>query len=343
MNRFDSVGLERVLDRFPRIMMGHLPTPIEDMPRFGADLGIDLAVKRDDCTGIAFGGNKVRQLEFYLGAAQSRGADVILITGAVQSNFVRTAAAMAARLGMACHIQLEDRVPGTSDLHRSNGNVLLDRMLGVTLHSYPDGEDEAGADRALGVLADALKEKGHTPFIVPLGADSPPLGALGYVSAAIELVQQLLDADRQIDTIVVASGSALTHAGLLLGLRQLGSPIAVHGVCVRRAAEAQMIRVAKRVEDTAALLEVDSVVTDEDICVTDAVLAPGYGRLNDATKHAICQAAVLEGLFLDPVYTGKVMAGLVDLSNKGDLAGRKVLFWHTGGQPALFGYADQLV
>jgi len=330
------------LERFPRAAIGHLPTPLEAMPNLGRELGLSLFVKRDDCTGIGFGGNKVRQLEYYLGAAQAANADVLLITGAVQSNFVRTAAAMGRRLGMACHIQLEERVPNITALHRTNGNVLLDRLLGATLHSYPEGEDEAGADAEIGRIADKLRDSGHTPYVIPLGADSKPLGALGYVRAALEVLAQI-DAIGGIDEIVVASGSALTHAGLLLGLRLAGDKTSVRGICVRRDAEQQTARVLKRVAATAALLGIDSPVGANDVHVSDEALGPGYGQMTADTRAAISRTARAEGLFLDPVYTGKVMAGLITLSQVGDLTGPRFLFWHTGGQPALFGYADQLL
>ena len=331
------------LERFPRASLGHLPTPLEAMPNLGQELGLSLFVKRDDCTGIGFGGNKVRQLEYYLGAAQIAQADVLLITGAVQSNFVRTAAAMGRRLGMGCHIQLEERVPDVSDLHRRNGNVLLDQLLGATLHSYPEGEDEAGADAAIDRLAEGLRCAGQRPYIIPLGPESKPLGALGYVRAAFELLTQV-EAVGGFDEIVVASGSALTHAGLLLGLRLAGDRTPVRGVCVRRSATQQTARVIQRVADTADLLGVDGqMVPAQDVSVTDAALGPGYGRMTADTRAAIERTARAEGLFLDPVYTGKVMAGLIGLAQTNALSGRRVLFWHTGGQPALFGYADQFL
>ena len=330
------------LNAFPRAQIGHLPTPFEAMPNLGQRLGLELFVKRDDCTGIGFGGNKVRQLEYYLGDAVSQRADVLLITGAVQSNFVRTAAAMGRRLGMDCHIQLEERVPDITALHRTNGNVFLDKLLGATLHSYPDGEDEAGADAAVEALAQTLRKDGKRPYIIPLGADSKPLGALGYIQAAQEVLQQI-EAVGGIDEIVVASGSALTHAGLLLGLRLLGSDVSVRGICVRRDAALQTARVAKRVADTAALLGVKSPAGSGDIHTSDASLGPGYGRISSGTRKAIELTARAEGLFLDPVYTGKAMAGLMGMAEAKTFNGARVLFWHTGGQPALFGYADQLV
>lgn len=332
--------LKDALARFPRMAMAHLPTKIEWMGNLGAELGIDLWVKRDDCTGIGFGGNKVRQLEFYFGAAQMAAADTVLITGAVQSNFVRTAAAMGRRLGLDCHIQLEERVPGVSDLYRQSGNVLLDKLLGATLHSFPEGENEAGADAAVAEIARDLEAKGRRPYIIPLGADHPPLGALGYVVAAMELLEQLNDTD-PFDEIVVASGSALTHVGLLYGLRALGSRVPVRGICVRRDARAQRTRVLRRFGDLAQLMDLPVLIDPDEIRLYDDTLAPGYGRLNDATTNAIRWTAHSEGLFLDPVYTGKAMAGLMELAEMGELAGHRILFWHTGGQPALFGYGDQ--
>ena len=330
----------KALERFPRAVMGHLPTPMEALPNLSAALRLSLFVKRDDCTGVGFGGNKVRQLEYYLGAAQAAGADVLLITGAVQSNFVRTAAAMGRRLGMECHIQLEERVPDISAVHRTNGNVLLDQLLGATLHSFSEGENEAGADQAIERIADDLRSRGQRPYIIPLGADSKPLGALGYVRAAVE-IQTQIQAVGGIDEIVVGSGSALTHAGLLLGLRLLGDHTPVYGVCVRRTANLQAARVLKRVADTAALLQVTCPVGETDIRLTDAALGPGYGQMTPETISAIELTARTEGLFLDPVYTGKVMAGLIGLGQADQLNGSRVLFLHTGGQPALFGYADQ--
>ena len=329
------------LRRFPKVDVAHLPTPLEKLSNLGEDLGLSLFVKRDDCTGFAFGGNKVRQLEYYIGDAKEKDADTVLITGAVQSNFVRTAAAMARRFGMQCHIQLEERVSGASDLYRSNGNVLLDRLLGVTIHTFPVGGDESGADKALYKLADDLREQGHRPYVITLGTDHPPLGALGYVEAALEYNAQRQDLDA-FDAIVVGSGSASTHSGLLYGLRAIGDQTPVIGICVRRAASLQKPRVEGRVDDIDDLLGTNDTVQHGDVRVFDGALAPGYGKLNDITRRAILDTAGREGLFLDPTYTGKVMGGLMMLAESGELSGKRVLFWHTGGQPGLFAYADQL-
>lgn len=333
--------LKTLLKPHARVVVATTPTPVEPLANLGAALGLNLFVKRDDQTGVAFGGNKVRQLEFYFGKALAQRADTILITGAVQSNFTRTAAAFAARFGMECHIQQENRVPDTAEIYHQNGNVLLNRLMGAHLHTYADGEDEAGADRAMLSLAEQLRQQGRRPFVIPLGADHPPLGALGYMVAAEELASQLKDLP-PIDEIILPTGSALTHVGLLFGLRQLGLKTPVRGICVRRDAVAQRARVLQRCDDLARLLNTNSPVAAADIRVSDTVLAPGYGRMSDAVTQAISLTAKHEGLFLDPVYTGKAMAGLIALRTDDDLAGKTVLFWHTGGLPALFAYGHQL-
>ena len=334
-------GLGR-LDAIARVRLAHVPTPVEAMVNLGRELGAaGLFVKRDDCTGLAFGGNKVRQLEFYFGAAREAGADTALITGAVQSNFVRLAAAAANRLGMDCHIQLEERVPKSDPVYRNSGNVLLDRLLGATLHAYPDGEDEAGADRRLGEIADRLRGEGRKPYIIPLAPGHPPLGALGYVDAAREILAQMDEEGRAFDEVVVASGSGHTHAGLLTGFRALGSPVRVTGVCVRRDAATQRARIGTRCAEIAGLLGIDPVVGDADIHLNDDFLAPGYGRLNDATREAMALAARTEGLLLDPVYTSKAMAGFIQRAREAG-ADRSLLFVHTGGTPALFAYEPAL-
>ena len=333
------------LQEFPRLALAHVPTPIEEMANLSEALGGPrLFVKRDDYTGIGFGGNKVRQLEFYFGAAKAESADTVLITGALQSNYARTAAAIARKLGMACHLQLEERVAKNSALYRTSGNLLLDRLLGATLHSYAEGEDEAGADAALEALAEGLRAEGARPYIVPLGLKNKPLGALGYVVAAAELLRQLDELDLTIDEIIVPSGSAFTHRGLLFGLRALGSKIPVTGVCVRRVASAQGPRVTQRLGEIGAMLELEVAFDDADVVLSDDLLGPGYGLLNDETKAAILLAARSEGLFLDPVYSGKTMAALIQRVQSGAIgAVATLLFLHTGGQPALFAYGDELI
>lgn len=330
------------LDTLPRAILSHTPTPIDALPNLSRHIGkADLFAKRDDCTGLGMGGNKSRQLEFYIGEAVEQGADTILITGAVQSNFVRMAAAGARKMGMDCHIQLEERVANPTDLYRHSGNILLDRILGATLHSYPEGEDEAGADRSLEEIASNLRADGKKPYVIHLGPGHPPLGALGYVVAACELVQQMMNQDITYDEIIVASGSGATHAGLLFGLRALGCTIPVKGICVRRDKSSQRPRIVTRCREIAELLDIDNPISEVDIEINDDVLAPGYGKMNDAVLEAIRLAAHNEGLVLDPVYTGRTMAGFLDRARQ-STHGQKLLFIHTGGQPAIFGYEADL-
>ena len=331
------------VDRFPRVRLGHAPTPLDAAPRLGAALGVELWIKRDDCAGLALGGNKVRQLEFHLGEARARGADTVLVTGAVQSNLVRVAAAGARRLGMAAHVQLEERVDEAGGLYRASGNVLLDRLLGATLHSLPVGEDEGAADAALERLARGLADEGRRPYVIHSAPGHAPLGGLGYVLAAEEVAAQASALGMGFDAVVCASGSALTHAGLLVGLRAVGATTPVRGICVRRDARRQGARVAQVAGALAEMIDRPEAFEADDVDVSDAALAPGYGRLNDAVREALELAARHEALLLDPVYTGKAMAGLVAHVRAGRIAaGSRVLFVHTGGLPAVFAYGDRL-
>lgn len=328
------------LTRMPRARLHHGVTPLEAMNNLGAASGFGSCwVKRDDHHGLAFGGNKVRQLEFYFGEALAQDADTVLITGAVQSNFVRLTAAAAAKLGLGCHVQLEERVDHPSGTYRHSGNVLVTKMLGATVHSYPDGEDEAGADAQLGVIAAELKSAGKRPYIIPLAPGHPPLGALGYVVAAHELLGQFAELQLDVSAISVASGSGNTHAGLLFGLRALESSIKVEGICVRRSASVQAPRLLSRCDQIAELLEMDNPVGVGDIMVKDDWLAPGYGVASDEVMHAILKAARSEALMLDPTYTGKAMAGYL-AGCRTDMATR--VFLHTGGTPGVFAYGEEL-
>ena len=330
------------LPEMPRCRLTGAETPLEPMHRLSAkNTGARLWVKRDDMQGLAFGGNKVRQLEYYFGAAQAAAADTVLITGAVQSNFCRLTAAYAARLGMECHIQLEERVPSNDPLYRDSGNVLLDRLLGAVLHSYGAGEDEAGADRALEEIAADLRGRGRRPYVIHLAPGHRPLGALGYIDCVREVLEQEAAAGVRFDHAVVASGSGATHAGFLFGLRALGSDLPVLGVCVRRPAEQQRPRLIARCAEIADLLETTNPVADDAVVVTDRFLPPGYGRSNAPTERAIRLGARTEALMLDPVYTGKCLAGALALAGNRP-EHENVLFVHTGGTPAIFAYANSL-
>ncbi|MBY8978202.1 D-cysteine desulfhydrase family protein [Rhodobacteraceae bacterium NNCM2] len=330
------------LDDLPAATLSPTPTLLEPLDRLSAaNTGARIWAKRDDTQPLAFGGNKVRQLAFYFGAAEAMGADTVLITGAVQSNYCRLAAAYAAKLGMECHIQHEARVSNTSEAYHHSGNVLLDRMLGATIHQYPHGEDEAGADRRLDELAEGLRRDGKVPYVIHLGAGHPPLGALGYVVCAREVLSQLAERSITIDHIAIPSGSGATHAGFLFGMRALGSTIPVTGYCVRRDAKQQKPRIEARCAEIAELLGIENPVTPEDVVVNDRFLKPGYGQINYPTERAIRMAARNEALILDPVYSGKCMAGALNIA--GNLReDQNVLFIHTGGTPAIFAYSAAL-
>lgn len=335
----DQLDFDQCLNSFPRAKLLGAPTPVERLNRLSDHLGIDLWIKRDDLTGLSFAGNKARQLEFYLGEAQHQQADTILITGAVQSNFVRSAAAAAAKLGMESILQLEERVPGMGDIYRRSGNVLLAQILGAEHIGYPRGEDEYGADFALETRAEQLRREGRRPFVIHLGTDHPPLGALGYIVGATELSRQI----GGFDLAVVPSGSGATHGGFLTGLRMIGETAPVFGICVRRDQNAQKTRMQNLLGKLTKLIRVDPSLVLESIELWDGALSPGYGQIGPRTREALTLMARTEGIFLDPVYSAKTFAGLLDLLEAGVIQkGAKVVLLHTGGQPALFAYQEEL-
>lgn len=332
------------LSKLPRVQFAHLPTPLEPMENLSKKFGGPrLFVKRDDCTGVAMGGNKARQADFYFGEAVKSGADTAVTTGAIQSNHARMTCAYARKLGMACELQLEHRVAGKGHTYLNSGNILIDRLLGARIHEYADGEDEKGADENLGRIAAQVEADGGKPFVIPLGADHPPIGALGYLEAADELLGQTAAMGIDFDVIVLPSGSASTHAGLLTGLRALGCKARVLGVCVRREASAQAPRVLARSNATAELAGLSVSITDDDVLVTDAYFGGGYGQLSPEAMEAMTLAAECEGLLLDPVYTAKAMAGLIGAIRNGSIGpSETAVFLHTGGTPALFAYEEIL-
>lgn len=331
-------------DNYPRVELSHTPTPIECLKNLSEKLqGPKIWAKRDDCTGLAMGGNKARQLEFYIGDAVSKGADTLLTTGAVQSNHVRMTVAAARKLGLEVEVQLEKRVTGRQSEYYDSGNPFLMKMMGAKIHSYPVGEDEEGADRALESRAQELRSEGRHPYVIPLSGDHIPYGSLGYVKCVEELLLQARQRSLTIDGIVLASGSATTHSGMLAGLRALNSHIPVYGYCVRRDQDAQRMRVYKKSCQVAEMISCAGAVKQEDVWVDDCMLHPGYGQLNEDLLEAMRLTARSEGLLLDPTYTGKAMAGLIHGISTGLFkAGQNIVFLHTGGTPALFGYPEVL-
>jgi D-cysteine desulfhydrase/L-cysteate sulfo-lyase len=326
---------------FPRVHLGHTPTPLELLKNISAEFGTNVWIKRDDCTGLAFGGNKTRQLDFYLGQALQQGADTLLTTGAVQSNHVRTTVAAARKLGLEVEVQLEHRVDREQTEYHNSGNPYLVRLMGARINYYPVGEDEDGADKALEVRATELAAQGRKPFVIPLSNAHTPYGALGYVEGAEELMAQLQELQVEPIRFIVPTGSASTHSGFLLGVRACGSAIPVHGVCVRRDSASQLQRVSKKLNSVIATIGCAIRIPDNDIICDDSQLAPGYGLPSDATVAAIRYMARKEGILLDPTYSGKTFAVLLKMLRDGDFArDQHVVFLHTGGAVSLFGYPE---
>ena len=326
-----------------RVDLGPIRTPLEKLPRLGKELGIHLYAKRDDSHPLGMGGNKVRQLEYYFGPALEMGADTVLITGAVQSNFVRLCAAAARKVGWQPVVQLENRVPKDDADYRNSGNVLLDRIFGAEVHYFSEGENEKAADENLDRIANKIRAEGRNPYVIHLGIDHSPLGGLGYALAAAETKIQLDGLQVSPDCVVIPSGSGLTHSGFLCGARTINWGVPVHGICVRRPADLQCKRILKRSLELNDMLIGGQPVSNEDIIVDDSVLSPGYGQLNDQVREAIELTARLEGVLLDPVYSGRCMAGLIDLVRIGKInKGDQVLFIHTGGLPGIFAYVEEL-
>jgi len=321
------------------VSLAHLPTPLEHLPRLSKHLGgPDIYVKRDDCTGLASGGNKTRKLEYSMAEALQQGADTIVTVGAVQSNHVRQTAAAAAKLGLKCEVLLEHRVVDPSEPYATSGNVLLDKILGANLREYPGGTD---FDAALNDVAQEVSTAGGKPYIIPGGA-SNTVGALGYVNCAIELLEQIEAQGLDIAHIVTATGSAGTQAGLIVGLMAMQSDIPLLGIGVNVPQEAQEEKVFKLACETAEYIGKPGCVTREDVVANCDYVGDGYGVPTESMNEAVLMLARYEGLLFDPVYSGKGLAGMIDLIRKGSLTSGNIVFLHTGGSAALFAYADQL-
>ncbi|MEC5291180.1 D-cysteine desulfhydrase [Aurantimonas sp. C2-6-R+9] len=330
--------LARTLQTFPRLALGHLPTPLEPMDRLSEHLGGPrIWVKRDDCTGLSTGGNKTRKLEFLMADALEKQADCVITQGATQSNHARQTAAAAAKLGLACHILLEDRTGSNDRQYNMNGNVLLDRLHGASVAMRPGGADMAAAMEA---LADELRAEGRRPYVIP-GGGSNPVGALGYVAAAEELMRQADQIGFAIDAIVHATGSSGTQAGLVAGLAALESDVDLLGIGVRAPREKQEGMVYDLACRTMEHLGAGFVIERERVRANCDYVGPGYGLPTDGMREAVKLLARLEGLLFDPVYSGKGLDGLIDLVGKGRFDGaRNVVFLHTGGSAGLFGYPE---
>ncbi|MHB1207648.1 MAG: D-cysteate sulfo-lyase [Rhodospirillaceae bacterium] len=324
--------------RFPRVRFAHLPTPLEPMERLSKHLnGPRLWIKRDDCTGLSTGGNKTRKLEFLLGEAVKHGADTVITQGATQSNHARQTAAAAAKLGLACHLLLQDRTGFTTREYTRNGNVILDQLHGAAIHRHGGLADMAAEMEA---LATGLRAKGKKPYVIP-GGGSNPVGALGYAEAALELVAQANGRGLKIEHVVHATGSAGTQAGFVVGMAALNAGIPTLGISVRadrKTQEETVFALAQRTEDHMGL---KGIVKREHVVVNSDYVGPGYGQPTPGMIEALRLAANLEGILLDPVYSGKAMAGLIDQVRKGAFPeDSDVVFLHTGGAVGIFAYLD---
>lgn len=323
------------LTRFPRLELIGAPTPLEYLPRLSDHLGREIFIKRDDTTPLAMGGNKLRKLEFLAADALREGADTLITAGAIQSNHVRQTAAVAAKLGLHCVALLENPIGTRAENYLSNGNRLLLDLFNTQVEMCDAQTDPAAQ---LDELATRIEAQGYRPYVIPVGG-SNALGALGYVESALEIAQQCEDAV-EISSVVVASGSAGTHAGLAVGLEQLMPQAELIGVTVSRAVADQLPKVVALQQAVANSLELQAKA---DIILWDDYFAPGYGTPNEEGMAAVKLLAQLEGILLDPVYTGKAMAGLIDgITQKRFKDEGPILFVHTGGAPALFAYHPHL-
>ncbi len=333
-----TADLKRRVDKLPRIRLAKLPTPLEEMPTLSKLLGgPKIWIKRDDLTGIAFGGNKERKSEFFMADAVRKGADVIITTGAIQSNHARVTAATARKLGLKAILVLRGEEPAEFD-----GNLLLDSLFGADIRYVQ--VDSQQILLAMEEIAEELKREGHKPYIVPGGA-SYPTGAVGYVEAMLELVTQAEEVNLNIDHVVHASGSGGTQSGLVLSNKALKTKVKTLGICIKPQSEQWLAeKILEIANGIAKLLDLRETVTRKDVFLLGDYAGEGYGVLTPEAVETIKLVARTEGILLDPVYTGKAMAGLIDLIKKGHFKkDDNVVFVHTGGTPALFVYKTQLV
>ena len=327
------------LSRYPRIHFAHLPTPLEPMKRLSKHLGgPNLWIKRDDCTGLSSGGNKTRKLEFLMADAVEKKANAIVTQGATQSNHARQTAAIAAKLGMECHILLEDRTGSEDPAYIYNGNVLLDQLHGATISKRPADTD---MNAAMEECAQQLRDDRKTPYIIP-GGGSNEIGALGYINAAIELTTQANDRSLQIDHLVHATGSSGTQAGLVLGMEGINSSIPVYGIGVRAPKQKQEDMVFNLAQRTADFMGLNPDIVKRDRVVANSdYVGDGYGIPTGAMVEAVKMMAQYEGILLDTVYAGKGFSGVIDLIRKGHFKkNENIVFLHTGGSISLFGYPE---
>jgi len=321
----------------PRVLISHRPTPLETLPQLSKIVNNNLYVKRDDCTGLAGGGNKTRKLEYLVAAALAAKADTLVTIGGIQSNHARQTAAAAAKFGLTCELVLED-VQGTpkSDYYQ-NGNVLLNNLLGAITHRIT--AEQNCLDYAKELMTN-LQKQGKFPYFIPMGG-SNEIGSLGYIQCAKEIVNQIKEQSITLDHIVLATGSAGTQAGLLAGLILADVDIPVLGICVSRSAEEQVSIVTELLEKTLTLIDLDPGLAKNRVFANGNYYGQGYGIPTDEMIEAVRLCAQHEGLLLDPVYTGKGMSGMIDLCRKDVFSDEaNILFLHTGGSQGMYAYQE---
>jgi len=325
------------IEALARFRLAQLPTPIEELKSLSRELGgPELLIKRDDQTGLALGGNKTRKLEFLVGQALEQGADTLVTVGAAQSNHCRQTAAAAARAGLRCELLLNGIKP-----ELPNGNLLLDELLGARIHWVQRSEREVKFSE----IPAELRKQGGKPYVIPVGG-SNGVGATGYVLAMMELAEQLNRLNQRVDHVVFASSSGGTQAGLVVGAKVTGFDTKLHGVRIDKDDEGAIYEreLAEIANETAKYIDFDAQFTAKDFNVEYDYLGHGYGVVGDLEREAIRLLASREGIVADPVYTGRAMGALLDLIRKKVFrSGETFLFWHTGGAPALFAYAEDLV
>ncbi len=324
-----------ITSKVRRVPVAYLPTPLVEMERLSQELGGPrLFVKRDDQTGLATGGNKARKLEYLIAEALDEGADTVLTVGAAQSNHSRQTAAAAAMYGLRCILILQGSGPADW-----SGNLLLDDLLGAQVHWAGDNP----LHESMMEVAVEEESAGRHPYLIPVGG-SNPTGALGYVAAMEELAGQLKERDLHADAIVFASSSGGTQAGMIVGAEALGFDGRVAGISVARTKSGLREILQELVPQTAEILGLDLSFDETDFVVYDDYVGEGYGVMGAPEREAIRLVARIEGILVDPVYTGRAMAGLLDLIRSGAFgSGETVIFWHTGGIPALFAYGEGLI
>jgi len=329
------------LAKFPRRRYTAGPTPIEKLGRLSESLGgPTLYMKRDDLLGLAGGGNKTRKLEFLVADALTKGADTLITCGAVQSNHCRLTLAAAVKEGLKCRLVLEERVPGSYN-PEAGGNNFLFQLLGVEkVEVVPGGSDML---QAMQRAADEVAAEGRKAYIIP-GGGSNTIGATGYVACAQEILSQMFEDNLRIDRVVCASGSTGTHAGLITGFEGANSNLPVIGINVSRPKEEQEALVYDLVKQTATHVGIASQIPRETILCFGDYVGPGYSLATEQMAEAVRMLARLEGILMDPVYTGKAMAGLIDLVRQNYFdSDENILFVHTGGSPALHVYMSEIL